>query len=175
MLYRDVVPTQVNGSASVVDRGPAVAIARHLRASALAGALLVLGGSLSSVAAQQPASRAPSDPAVRSAGLKIAGRTFLAASEGNLRGSIYFGPNGQAVQAARDRGTQRLRWGIVKEIKGLSGPAVCLIGDYYPLSAAGSTVSMQRNGQTMTCSAVSSFVRIRSSQGNVLGLGTVIQ
>jgi hypothetical protein len=134
---------------------------------------LILG--LSSAAAQQPAERAPTDPVVRTAGQKVAGRTFFAASEGNLRGSIYFGPNSQAIQVARERGTQRLRWGIIKDVTGLSGPAVCLLGDYYPIPAAGSTVTVQRNGRPVICSAVSSFARIRSSQGNVLGLGTIIQ
>lgn len=138
--------------------------------------LASLGLGLSSVSAQQPsAERAPADPVVRAAGQKVAGRTFFAATEGNLRGSIYFGPRSEAIQVARERGIQRLRWGIIKEVKGLNGPAVCLLGDYYPVPAAGSTVTVQRNGQPLTCSAVSSFARVRSSQGNVLGLGTIIQ
>lgn len=143
------------------------------RSSALALAFLGLG--LSSASAQQPAERAPPDPVVRAAGQKIAGRTFFAATEGNLRGSIYFGPRSEAIQVARERGIQRLRWGIIKEVKGVNGPAVCLLGDYYPIPAAGSTVTAQRNGQPIVCSAVSSFARVRSSQGNVLGLGTIIQ
>lgn len=173
MLYRDVVITQASGRVSAVKGARAFASARHWRSSALVLVSLTLG--LSSAAAQQPADRPPIDPVVRAAGQKVAGRTFFAASEGNLRGSIYFGPKSQAIQVARERGTQRLRWGIMREVKGLSGPAVCLLGDYYPIPAAGSTVTVQRNGQPVTCSAVSSFARIRSSQGNVLGLGTIIQ
>lgn len=148
----------------------------RLRGSSGALALAVLGLGLSGASAQQrPVERAPLDPVVRAAGMKVAGRTFFAATEGNLRGSIYFRPRSEAIQVARERGIQRLRWGIMKEIKGLNGPAVCLLGDYYPIPAAGSTVTTQRNGQPVVCSAVSSFARVRSSQGNVLGLGTIIQ
>lgn len=173
MLQFDVVTTRGSGKTSAVEGARALLTARRWRSSALVLASLILG--LSSAAAQQPANPTPIDPVVRAAGQKIAGRTFFAASEGNLRGSIYFGPKSQAIQVARERGTQRLRWGILKDVKGLSGPAVCLLGDYYPIPAAGSTVTVLRNGQPITCSAVSSFARVRSSQGNVLGLGTIIQ
>lgn len=163
------------GSTNLGSGRPSAAEAgRRWWSGTLVLAALALG--LSSVSAQErPAERAPVDPVVRAAGMKVAGRTFFAATEGNLRGSIYFGPRSEAIQVARERGTQRLHWGIMKEVKGLNGPAVCLLGDYYPIPAAGSTVTTQRNGQPIICTAVSSFARVRSSQGNVLGLGTIIQ
>jgi hypothetical protein len=174
MLHFGVVTPLDSGWRSTVEACRAVGSARHWLPSALVLAFLGLGVSKASAQQQSP-ERPPVDPAVRAAGQKIAGRTFFAATEGNLRGSIYFGPRSEAIQVARDRGIQRLRWGIMKEVKGLSGPAVCLLGDYFPISAAGSAVTVHKNGRPIVCSAVSSFARVRSSQGNVLGLGTIIQ
>ncbi|MGX1788814.1 hypothetical protein ACWIGM_18865 [Bosea sp. NPDC055332] len=115
----------------------------------------------------------PTDPALKATWGEIADRTFLAASEGNLRGSIYFASNGSAVQAAQDRGIRRLAWSVEKTVDGLKGPAVCVSGGYHDVS--GAAVDLQRNGQAMSCAPVSSFRQIRSSRGNSLGLGTIIQ
>lgn len=136
---------------------------------------LALAGCVSNSPPQAPVSREPSDPVVHAAGLKIVGRTFFAGSEGNLKGSIYFGPGRQALQVAPERGIRHLRWGIVKNAEGLNGPAVCVSGDYYNIAPASSTVTVQKNGVTGLCAPVSVFARIRSSQGNTLGLGTIIQ
>jgi hypothetical protein len=141
-----------------------------------AGLLLALGGCVSAPPpAAPPASREPEDPAVRAAGLQIVDRTFFAGSEGTLRGSIYFARNREAIQVAPERGVQRLRWGILAQAEGLKGPAVCLLGGYRDIASPGNTVTVQQNGQTAICTPVSTFVRIRNSQGNPLGLGTIIQ
>lgn len=163
--------------AAMVDRigtttwpGSSAAILRR----GLAALVLILG-SAGGASAQDGKPSEQDAKIIRTAGLQIVDRTFFAASEGNLRGTIYFGPGGQAVQVAPERGTRRLKWGILARPKGLNGPGVCVFGDYTDISPGRSAVLVQHSGRTVTCTAVSTFTRIRNSRGNVLGLGTIIQ
>jgi hypothetical protein len=171
----DTTSTSFANKASAVLPARASIIAQPLQSVAAIALCVALAGCVSNTRPEPPAARTPDDPAVRAAGLQIAGRTFFAGSEGSLRGSIYFGPNREAIQVAPERGVQRLRWGILKQAEGLKGPAVCLFGGYRDISPAGSAVAVEQNGRTAICTPVSTFVRIRSSQGNPLGLGTIIQ
>jgi hypothetical protein len=143
--------------------------------------LSLLVGSIGTIAFQpiaqaQPDTRPEKDTrVVQSAGRAIVDRTFFTASEGNLRGTIYFGRGNLAIQVAPERGTRRLRWGISGKVPGVKGPAVCVIGDYTDISPGRSAVVHKTTRGPVICTAVSTVTRIRNSPGNVLGLGTIIQ
>jgi hypothetical protein len=143
--------------------------------------LSLLAGGLGTIALQSPAHAQPDTrpdkdtQLIQSAGRAIVDRTFFTASEGNLRGTIYFGRGNLAVQVAPERGTRRLRWGISGKVPGVKGPAVCVIGDYTDISPGRSAVIHKTTRGPVICTAVSTVTRIRSSPGNVLGLGTIIQ
>lgn len=137
--------------------------------------LVLIFGSVVGASAQDGNPSEQDAKIMRSAGLQIIDRTFFSRSEGNLRGTIYFGRAGKAVQVAPERGTRRLKWGILARPKGLKGPGVCVFGDYTDISPDRSAVLVQHSGRTVTCTAVPTFTRIRNSRGNILGLGTIIQ
>lgn len=145
----------------------------HLRdATVLLGLCPLIAGCVSN-APPPHAEPVPTAPALKAAWGEIADRTFLAASEGNLGGSIYFAASGNAVQAAQDRGIKRLRWSVEPAAGRAKGAMLCVSAGYHDIS--GAAVDLQRDGQTLSCAPVALFRQVRSSRGNSLGLGTIIQ
>jgi hypothetical protein len=131
-----------------------------------------VSGGTASTRALQPSS----DASAISARAQIANRTFAASPGGqNLAGSIYFAPDGTAVQAAEGQGTQRLVWAIELGIEGIRGPALCVSGIYYNIVTDPPAVDVPRGEGRIRCAPVSDFLVVQNTLGNGYGLGTRIQ